>query len=265
MKQLFSIIGIDGSGKDYWLQRIMAQVDTKKYWPLPCTAYHHSAHCAQPALSMALQELGIQADQASDAALKGISLFLKMLLFSTELRHLQEQHAAAVVLSTRHPVIDTPVYARLFIQHLRMRPEEKQNIFARAKLYLPSDQWEALSQLISANAQRWDQQPLPEFIKQTAPLGWQAQFDVFTRAFDVPIPQKILFLNPPVATIIERLQQREAAAREMHEQATFIRQLKTYLEQALAALMACQSNLKVYTTDGAADTTEAILPSFLSS
>lgn len=249
MKQLYSIIGIDGSGKDYQLERIMAEVGPVACLPLHCTAYHNSSYCANPTLSKILQKLGAEADRTSDAALKGISLFLKMLLFASELSHLQELHNAPVVLSTRHPAIDTPVYARFFLQHLKMSAEDQNNVFVRARSFLSPGEWALVSTLFNPEDERWSRETLPEFVVRTAALEWKAQFEVYTRIFGVPLPQKILFLNPSVETILKQLQRRKGSIKETHEQAAYLRHLKRYTEQALTALVADHPEIEVCTTD----------------
>lgn len=249
MKQLFSIVGIDGSGKDYQLERIMAKVDPSVYFSLHCTAYHQAPRCANPILSKTLQKLGLKADRTSDAALKGISLFLKMLLFEKELRHLQEYHNAPIVLSTRHPVIDTPAYARFFVQHMNMTAKDQTHVFTRARSYLTPEEWALVGSLFDPGDERWGGRPLPEFIAQTATLDWAAQFEVYARIFNVPLPEKILFLNPPVDTVADRLQRRAVNIRETHEQTVYLKWLKTYTEQAVDAIKNYYPAIEVCTVD----------------
>lgn len=264
MKQLFSIVGTDGSGKDYRLAQIMAKVDPGIFFPLSCTAYHHSAFCANPALSRTLQRLGEEADRKSDAALKGISLFLKMLLFGQELRHLQESHQAKVVLSTRHPVTDTPAYARLFIQQLAMSAEDRTQVLSRAQSFLSPTEWKSVAALLSSVKDRMNMEPIPDFIARTARLDWTEQLKVYIHIFNISLPERILFLNPPTATILERLQARTDRVRETHEQALFIQTLNKYLEQALSALCAWKPEIKLYATPNTGEALDNTIRSFFS-
>lgn len=264
MKQLFSIVGVDGSGKDYRLAQIMAQVDSSIFFPLPCTAYHHSAFCAAPALSRTLQRLGEEADRKSDPALKGISLFLKMLLFGQELRHLQKLHQAEVVLSTRHPVIDTPAYASFFIQQLEMSNEDRTQVIYRVQSLLSPTEFKPVAALLSSVKGRLDKEPLPEFIARTASLDWTEQLKVYTHIFNIPLPDRILFLNPPTATILERLQARTDRVRETHEQALFIQTLNQYLEQTLSALCAWKPEINLYATPNKGEALDNTIRSFFS-
>lgn len=264
MKQLFSIVGIDGSGKDYRLAQIMAKVDPSVFFPLPCTAYHHSAYCGNPALSRTLQRLGEEADRKSDAALKGISLFLKMLLFGQELRHLQESHQAEVVLSTRHPVIDTPAYARFFLQRLEMSAEDRTQVLSRVQSLLSPAEWKLVAALLSSVKDRLNMEPIPEFIARTARLDWAEQLKIYTGVFNIPLPDRILFLHPPAATILERLQARTGRTRETHEDALFIPILNKYLEQVLSALCNWKPEVKLYAIPNTGEAIDGTVRSFFS-
>lgn len=262
-QQLFSIIGIDGTGKDHLLKQIISALDPSVYLPLHCTTYHQSAFCADPELSKNLEYLGHQADLNKDHALKGITLFLKMLLFHREWQHLTVNRKAHVVLSTRHPVIDTPVYVRLFVTQLAKNPKGHQEIFQRAMSYLSTEAWRQVLQLVREFQGAWLPNTLPAFIVGTASGDWEQQFKAFIEVFQVPLPKRILFLNPSVSTILNRLKQRQGLIRESHEQEAYLASLKSYQEQAILALQIQNPELKVFTIDEATKDKSEVISSFL--
>lgn len=246
MAKLRSIIGIDGSGKDFWLKASAAHFHRSPgVLPLYCTKYHDAPYCHAPVLSKLLYKLGLLADGLGDASLKAMSLFLKMMLFKGEFQHLHTHYQAAVVVSTRHPAIDTVVYSQLFIKNIPLGRPAEENHLLRAKGLLEEAEWKLLENFIGQSTAQQRSGSLEKLVLEIGQLDIAGQIQAYAQVFGVPLPDKILFLNPTLSHIQQNLASREDAVPEIHEQAMYLQALQQHFHSCLKAIAQTMPDVEI--------------------
>lgn len=246
MTKLYSILGVDGSGKDYWLKACFPDLQAVSgSYPLPCTHYHHSPYCAAPGLSKLLYKLGVLADQSEDAALKAMSLFLKMMLFPREYAHLQSRFQAARIVSTRHPALDTVAYSQLFLKSIPLgRPAEENHLF-RARHLLEKEDWTQLESFLSQLSAKNPRGSMEELILDIGRLETGEQIQAYVTIFGTPLPDKILFLKPDINQIEKNLETRKDSVPEIHERASYLNALQFQFHSCLEAIRKIAPNTAI--------------------
>ena len=246
MTKLYSILGVDGSGKDYWLKACFPDLQAVAgSYPLPCTQYHHSPYCAAPGLSKLLYKLGALADQSEDAALKAMSLFLKMMLFPGEYAHLQSHFQAATIVSTRHPAIDTVAYSQLFLKSIPLgRPAEENHLF-RARQMLNKEEWAQLENFLGQLSAKNPRGSMEELILDIGRQEIGGQIQAYVTIFGTPLPDKILFLNPEISRIEQNLESRKGSTPEIHERADYLKALQHQFHSCLEAVRKIAPNTEI--------------------
>ena len=234
MAQLYSIIGIDGSGKDWLLQAYLAQPAGSNLRPLPATHFHLSPDCHYPALSLLLQKISHMADEAGDAGLKSISLFFKMLLFGLEYRALAA--AGVDIISTRHPAIDTVAYGQLFVQTIPLSPADTADQLHKIRPRLLAEEWAMLQEFLAMPtvAPYAPQLQLLAFQYCERPISEQLQ--AYSQLFGVPLPDKVIFLRTAPELALQNLSRRADMQPEIHEQLHYLKILQQHFDQCLQAL-----------------------------
>lgn len=246
MAKLYSIIGVDGSGKDYWLQECFRRLpEGSGFFPLPSTQYHQSPYCAAPGLSKLFHKLGKQADLTGDAALKAMSLFLKMMLFPVEYRHLQQRYKATTIISARHPAIDTVAYSRLFLRDIPLgRPAEEDHLL-RARRLLEEAEWLQLEGFLQGVKAHGQGGSLEALIIETGRKELAAQLEAYAAFFGMPFPDKLLFLETRIGQAEQNLAARNDAVPEVHEKAEYLLALQSELQNCIGVLRSIAPQVEV--------------------
>lgn len=261
MGQLYSIIGIDGSGKDWLLQACVAHTGGSRLRPLPATHFHLSPNCHYPALSLLLQKISSLADEAGDAGLKSIGLFFKMLLFGLEYRALAAD--GADIVSTRHPAIDTVAYGQLFVQKMPLSPAGTADQLEKIRPSLLPAEWALLQEFLAlpAVAPYAPQLQMLVFQYCERPIGEQVR--AYSQLFGVPLPDKLVFLRTAPELAVQNLDQRADLQREIHEQLRYLKILQQHFDQCLQALGSLQPAVRLLQVDAVGQRELAAIAHFL--
>ena len=233
MGQLYSIIGIDGSGKDWLLQACLSQA-AGRLRPLPATHFHHSPDCHYPALSLLLQKISNLADEAGNADLKSISLFFKMLLFGLEYNALAAD--GVTILSTRHPAIDTVAYGRLFVRRMPLSPADSAGQLEKIRPSLLAAEWTLLQEFLALPAVAPYAPQLQPLVFRLSERPLSEQLQAYSQLFGVPLPDKIVYLRTPPEQALENLGRRADAQPEIHEQHHYLKIVQQHFDECLQAL-----------------------------
>ncbi len=234
MSQLYSIIGIDGSGKDWLLEACVSQAGDSRLRPLPATSFHLSPHCHYPALSLLLQKIGGLADAAGNADLKSISLFFKMLLFGLEYRALAAEGVS--ILSTRHPAIDTVAYGQLFVRRMPLSPADTAVQLEKIRAGLLPAEWSLLEEFLALPAVAPYAPRLQALVFELCERPLREQLQAYSQLFGVPLPDKIVFLRTTPAQALENLGRRADLQPEIHEQYRYLTILQQHFDDCLPAV-----------------------------
>ena len=120
MSKHYTILGVDGSGKTELFHRIMATDKLVQHKTTYITApnYHESLDSPFSDLSNALDIFSRLCDELKSFELKGVSLYLQATLFGVIEEFFINNWQPSIIISQRHPVLDSLVYGALYRQHM---------------------------------------------------------------------------------------------------------------------------------------------------
>lgn len=232
---LISLIGSDGTGKSFLLQRLRQLSLPVRAAFLPCTDYHSSPYCAHPALSLALERLSRHADNAANPMLKAYSLLLKMTLYADELANLTERLQPAVVFATRHPVIDTAVYLGVFLEELGLKGKlekfDQNHLFS---MLTPVERAE-VDAWTGQLARRHGPANLAMILAGLQTKTLPEQLEALRLFYTLPLPEHCLFLDPAPESLNRQLQSKGNEA-ELHERLALLQLLQDRYRLVLGQL-----------------------------
>lgn len=253
-----AIIGIDGTGKSTASRALFRHLAES---PLRVRGFSSLQLFDDPdlpfgGLSRTFDVLSRFADERQNAPLKAVSLFLGMTLFGPVERFLSDMYAPDWIITERHPVIDSMVYARFYLSRLdeAIDPTLVPAIDERfaAEGLEAGETWQRLHAWIAG---------LPEFEGQAQgffklPQALQAVFslpaldllDRLCELFRTSLPDQALLLTLPIAVAehrIEERQRRDGKPRDLHEHQEALDMLQQAYLQACTQLQRIQPALRV--------------------
>jgi hypothetical protein len=111
-----TIVGIDGSGKSALLQRVRERAASlpQRLVAFNCPRFHDTPNAPLAQLSSQLKAFSDVADELGSFELKLAALYLRMTLYGPVERFLLDTLAPTLLVSERHPLVDTLVYLPLY-------------------------------------------------------------------------------------------------------------------------------------------------------
>ena len=233
---MISILGVDGSGKSHLAAQIQGQKGLKVR-VLRATDYHLSLLAEVSDLSWMLSALSNIADERKSYELKGISLFLKMMLFTKARKNLSSNCPATTEITERHPVIDFMVYSP-FYQTMMQSGRLSQELFIALK---NDNTFESLWEYFDAEIREKVGVSfihLPQFLVELShqSQAWdQNTLHILETLFDCPLPTGIIYIDIPSQEHQDRLSQRKSI-QELHERQRVLQNIHARYGKILAFL-----------------------------
>lgn len=215
-----AVVGVDGSGKSTLVRRLARdRADPTALVGLHCPDYHETDGAPLAELSRHLHRLSRAADELGDHDLKLLSLYLRMTLFGPVEHHLVERHGPTVLVSDRHPIVDTLVYLPLYRSrvrgHLDLGALDLRRVAPDVSGMADVWAWER------ADARRsGSRRPLPARTAEIAGLldgPWERVLAGLGHRYRTSLPDRIVLLDVDPAEGARRREGRTAGSAELHE------------------------------------------------
>jgi hypothetical protein len=184
-------------------------------------------------LSIALDEFSKESDRMGNFELKALSMYLQMTLYAPIEHFIQETFSPQIIISERHPVIDTLAYGPFYKAMIRQAPD-------MAALDKPLR--EAIDGVVPggfAAIHDWCQ-------RHNTKTGREIEFkdmsfflrDLFSRPltevvesvlrqYQTPFPDIVIMLDPGIDIALQRIAQRsQGEDKELHENAESLGHLR---------------------------------------
>jgi thymidylate kinase len=226
-----ALVGIDGAGKTAVARRLRERAaGTGRLAVLHSLRPHENPGGPLHRLSRHLDALSVVADELRSPELKLAALYLQLSTYGPIERFYAEIYRPELVLSDRHPLIDTLVYLPVFGRAVRgrsgraARPGPPSDLRERLDRIDPAAHasivaWgDALARRLGYETDLWG---LGEESLALASLSPPELLDELRRRLGVPLPDAVIVLELGVEEALRRSQTRKRAA-EQHESATFL-------------------------------------------
>lgn len=240
-----AVVGIDGCGKSQIVARMRDLVaQDLSLEAISCPDFHDNANAPMHTLSRQLKALGEAADEVSNSAIKASALYLRMTLYGPTERFFLDTYDPAVLMCERHPLIETLVYAPLYVRlsrHVRADPPALEHILDAAETRVAGarrgiDHWHR-----SEAARAGSTTDIWGVIGEIADLigaGTQAAIEGFGLRYRTTLPDEVIWLETPPADAARRCASRVGGT-EVHETVehlTSLRENYVRLQDELAAV-----------------------------
>ncbi len=216
-----TLLGIDGIGKSTILNKMIPELG-KQFSFVSSPSFHEVAGTPYSSLSQALEQVSFRADAKNDIQSKSLIMILQVSLFGKIESAIENK-----IISFRHPVIDTMVYAPIYLKLLRkdfdassfhdLLGEEKSLLKPYVEEFLSRNNFKTLVEVLQHFIQVL-QDPLPTQIKE------------LSKIFQTTLPAQAIFLDLNPKIVIERIENRDKTL-EPHENFQMLNLLrKNYIE-----------------------------------
>lgn len=267
-----AIVGIDGTGKSTVCHSLFRHLARG---PLRVRGFSSLQLFDDPdlplgGLSRTFDVLSGLADERQSAPLKAVALFLGMTLFGPVERFLTETYDPDWLITERHPVIDSMVYARFYLSRIgtAIDPALVRCIDERFE----AEGWEAdqtwdrvhawISGLPTLDGIERDFFTLPLALQTLFALPAEELLDRLCALYRTTLPDHALLLTMPVAVADHRIaerQRRDGKPRDLHENEQALDLLQTAYHQACGQLRRLHPRLRVETHEAHGEPLETII------
>jgi hypothetical protein len=254
VRRRIAIVGIDGSGKSAVVQRLReyAALTPDRLVAFSCPRFHDTPDAPLAALSSRLKAFSDVADEIGSFELKLAALYLRMTLFGPVERFFLDTFASQLLVSERHPLVDTLVYVPLY------RSRATAGIDATAVEPLLRARLDAQSPGAYAAARGWHELENRRLGRQTD--FWALAEDImeglaappedvladFGVRYRTTLPDIVVQLQVDVAVAARRSRDRGSRRVELHEDERALAVLRDTYDLVLGQLSRLRPEIEVH-------------------
>ena len=222
---------------------------------LRCPQFHETPDAPLGRLSRALDTLSITADASQSYLYKSVALFLQMTLFGPIKQFFEETYAPAVLLTERHPVVDTLAYGPFYVAMMAGdagKQVDEEVLRQQVDLTVPGgfeliecwNAWE--NRRLGAKGNLVDLASLVAE-KLTQPLAEQLAF--LTERYRTGLPDAVVMLDAPTDVLLSRLAARGGGGAELHERGMILEQIRGSYLRSFEYLRTLEQPIRIEVID----------------
>ncbi|WP_421845111.1 hypothetical protein [Mycobacterium sp.] len=235
-----ALVGLDGSGKSTIMARLRADTEQRfnDFTCLTCPDFHDTADGPMHALSRTMRQFSTCCDQIGSAEMKALSMYLQMTLYGPVERFFLDTFTPRVLVCERHPLIETFVYAPLYVllANTDWDGTAIEPAIRTAMDGLGASQFDDVVNWHAAESRRlgdsvtiWNRFA---DVAAAVQLDFPTAMAEFSRRYRTTLPDVVLWLDVPPEQAAQRCRERSARSeRETHETPEFLAFLRTQYEK----------------------------------
>jgi len=232
MKHL-TFLGIDGAGKSTLASPLLEQLERENipYCFLSSPHFEEGPDCPFSDLSKALNDFSLWADLYKSFELKAISLYLQVSLWGPIESFFLQHWSPKIVVSLRHPLIDSLVYGELYQRYIQKEVSlELVEELKKQKFWPKMFHWFFLQTKRMKISSSFEKFPLE--LKRLFSLSYENLLSELKEHYQTQLPTDIYFLNISSEEAFSRIQgSRESL--ELHENQKSLQELLSLYEKTL--------------------------------
>lgn len=263
MKSFLAIFGIDGSGKSALAQELIRQSTSRRgpaFQILTCPRYHHTPGAPFSDLSEVFEEMNRLGDQLMNLEWKAAAVYLQLTLYGRVQAGLLAKSGAEILVSERHPLVDSLVYGPFFAQRIEKNLDSE---------WLESRGWPELESFRAgarSQVENWLRgenerlgrvltfAELPLMLKSLYARDPGALLNALSHHYGTRLPDVAIFLDIEIDLALERIASRAGAA-ELHENRKSLESLRNGYARALDWLAQAHPEVRVVRLEARAEKT----------
>lgn len=249
-----AIVGIDGSGKSAVVQRLRqyTALTPNRLIAFNCPRFHDTPDAPLAGLSFNLKALSDAADDLGNFELKLAALYLRMSLYGPVERFFLDTFAPRLLVSERHPLVDTLVYVPLY-RSRAVAPVDAAAVepLLRARLdehspgaYPAARVWHELEcRRLGRETDFW---ALAQDIVKAFAAPFEDVVADFGLRYRTTLPDTVVLLDVDAAEAARRLRRRDSGRLELHEDERALAVLRRTYDLVLDQLSRLRPEIEVH-------------------
>lgn len=251
MKSFLAIFGIDGSGKSALAQELIRQSSgSEAVQILTCPRYHHTPGAPFSDLSEIFEEMNSMGDRVTNLEWKAAAVYLQLTLYGRVKEGLLTKSGADILVSERHPLIDSLVYGPFFAQKI----EKNLDLHTLENRFWPT--LEGFRSGSRAQVENWlrgenerlgcviEFAELPMMLKALYARDPGTLLNALSHHFGTGLPNVAILLDIEIDLALERIAKRSGKA-ELHENRKSLESLRAGYERAFTWLAQAHPEVRV--------------------
>jgi thymidylate kinase len=251
----YTILGIDGSGKTTLINKLMksSPVPLESVSFITAPNYHEGIDAPFLHLSRDLEKFSSICDELASFELKGISLYLQATLFGVVENFLRTHWKPSMILSQRHPVLDSLVYGDLYVKMIKssinrdlLENKLKELLQSKNIAFEKIERWFHIHcQRLSINSSFWD---FPLEIKRIFSQSWEQLCITLMTHYQTSMPTGIIYIHVDPSVALQKIEGRSDTTdtkKELHETAQGMKILQDNYEKMLTFIEQNYPKIKV--------------------
>lgn len=225
-----TILGIDGAGKSTIIQKILknSSFSSKSYSIINSPAFHEGIDAPFKELSKELEHLSNIADEMGEVELKAMALYLQVSLFGIVEKNFKENWQPKLLISQRHPVLDSVVYGDLYqkmikgpINQKKVEETLKKNLDQKSASWDRILHWfELLATKLELPLDFWN---FPIHLKKIFENKNQNLILELMKHYQTTLPDVVILIDINSELALSRVESRSGEKKELHESTAYLK------------------------------------------
>lgn len=234
-----TILGVDGSGKSTLMNSLIPKDPSKRVCLISSPSFHEGRNPLFANLSASLEKFSNASDLFGSFELKALALYLQVSLFGPVEESFIRFWKPDLIISQRHPVLDSLVYGNLYQLYIHKELDELE-VSSFMSAHLQTKEWNEVTTWFALQLERLGLSETfssyPLYLKTLMGRPKIELIEELKRHYQTTLPDEVYIMDLDPKEALKRLQKRQeqsASGKELHENSELLHLLRNnYLQLA---------------------------------